>query len=318
MIYSSPAVYSFGNRPKTTSQNFIDTRNPLGPGQYSLPNQKVYKKTVKTFSFGKDEKLKPIKSTTPGPGEYESDFSTFGKNVPKYSISKSNRVSAFDKSGKNKKYNQPGPGQYNTESSITSSKKGVYLPKTSKEMKITNKNPGPGEYEQPELFGKTGYKNGIPQHDKRETYLEKQIRLDTNPGQGSYHTKSDFDQSNKNGTIIRGKPKEKIDNGVPGPGEYSISEKELKTKDTAPKFSIGGEKRQFFGISENNGNNIGPGMYDAKEPTKTSKAFAFSKEKKFSGPVSTTPGPGYYKIPCGIVNVPTYTEDKFDPDFKYV
>ena len=60
MIYSSPVVYSFGNRPKTTSQNFINTRNPLGPGQYSLPNQKVYKKSVKTFSFGKDA----IKSST--------------------------------------------------------------------------------------------------------------------------------------------------------------------------------------------------------------------------------------------------------------
>ena len=47
------------------------------------------------------------------------------------------------------------------------------LPKSSKEMKISNKNPGPGEYEQPELFGKTGYKKGIPQHYKRETYLEK-------------------------------------------------------------------------------------------------------------------------------------------------
>lgn len=59
-------------------------------------------------------------------------------------------------------------------------------------------------------------------------------------------------------------------------------------------------------------------MYDAKEPTKTNKAFAFCKEKKLNGPVSTTPGPGYYTIPCGIVNVPTYTEDKFDSEFKYV
>lgn len=90
------------------------------------------------------------------------------------------------------------------------------------------------------MFGKTGYKKGITQHDKRETYLEKQIRIDTNPGPGRYNTKSDFDTNKKNVTIIRGKPKEKIDNGIPGPGEYSISEKELNTKGTAPKFSIGG------------------------------------------------------------------------------
>ena len=59
-------------------------------------------------------------------------------------------------------------------------------------------------------------------------------------------------------------------------------------------------------------------MYYAKEPTKTNKEFAFSKEKKVNGPVSTTPGPGYYKIPCGLVNVPTYTEAKFDPEAKNV
>lgn len=313
MIYSSPCVYSFGNRPKTTSQNFINTSNKLGPGQYDFSSKKLNKKGDKTFSFGKDEKLKPIKSTTPGPGEYESDFSTFGKNVPGYSMGKSNRTSVFDKS-KNNRDHQLGPGYYTTEPSTGKGKKGYSMNGSERVMHSINKVPGPGEYEPANYFGKTGYKKGIPQHDKRETF---QIKNENIPGPGAYNTKSDFDPKKKNGISIRGKPVYSNSNGVPGPGEYSISETHVKGKKGGPQFSVGNEKRQFFGI-EDNKNNLGPGMYDAKDPKEKTKGYAFSKEKKFSGPISTTPGPGYYKIPCGMVHVPMYTEEKFDPEFKYV
>lgn len=313
MIYSSPCVYSFGNMPKNTSKNFINTSNKLGPGQYDFSRKKTNKKGDKTFSFGKDEKLKPIKSTTPGPGEYESDFSTFGKNVPKYSMGKSNRISLFDKS-KDNKDNKVGPGYYTTKPSAENSKKGYSMKGSERVIHSINKVPGPGEYEPTNYFGKTWYKKGIPQHDKRETF---QIKKENIPGPGAYNTKSDFDSKKKNGISIRGKPIYSDSNGVPGPGEYSISETDSKGKKGGPQFSMGKEKRQFFGI-EDNKNNIGPGMYDVKEPKGTSKGYAFSKEEKFSGPISTTPGPGYYKIPCGVGNVPIYTEQKFDPEFKYV
>ena len=315
MIYSSPHVYSFGKRTQGTDAYFINKNSKLGPGQYNIKTKNGNKQTPQQYSFGKSKtpKYTVIKQITPGPGEYNNEnMNSFGKHFPQYTISKSNRESLFDISKHKPTTNDIGPGYYNT---INKKGKGFSMgkPPSARVIKVT---PGPGEYEQKEYFGKKGIKyTGVQQHDKKESIFSQTSRSSYTPGPGSYNTISSFDRP-KSGCIIRGKPLYSSNTNTPGPGEYNINEASKKTqKKRGPEYKVGSERRRFFNINETNPG-IGPGYYNYKPNNK--KGCVFSKERKFNVKDNKTPGPGSYKIPCGMVHVPLYTEDKFDPDFKYV
>lgn len=65
----------------------------------------------------------------------------------------------------------------------------------------------------------------------------------------------------------------------------------------------------------------GPTQYDLKSDfdcVSKSNGFKFGKEPKHIMNKSNAPGPGYYYIPCSMVNVPLYTGGKFDKQFKWV
>lgn len=62
----------------------------------------------------------------------------------------------------------------------------------------------------------------------------------------------------------------------------------------------------------------GPGNYTARVDN-TNKAFKFGTQKREGLKVNSTPGPGQYRIPCTIVNIPTYNMGgTFDNKFKYI
>lgn len=73
-------------------------------------------------------------------------------------------------------------------------------------------------------------------------------------------------------------------------------------------------------LFKSNNLNPGPGNYEIEEnlSKKKGKSFKFSKDEKLKNVKSFTPGPGTYKVPCSISNVPVYTVGKFAENFKFV
>lgn len=313
MIYKSPVLYSFGTSKKKTEEKFIQSNTALGPGEYSGMNKS---KSTQKYSFGKTPRVLHTKGNNLGPGEYIEETGAFGKNVPKYSISKSHRKTYFDKHSDN---DDIGPGYYDTEpTKQTNKKKTQFFSKAPKIAPIKNSNPGPGEYEQQSYFGKTDLKKEMHQRDKKESVFAKQIKENFTPGPGAYNTTSDFNpQKGKKGkgVLLRGKQKPLSKLNTPGVGEYEVGKQSLDAKKKSPSYHVGKSKRTFFGIEGKD--EIGPGAYNPSK-TETKRGYTFSKEPKLKRPTSSTPGAGAYKIPCGIANAPLYVKSSLDQNFKFV
>ena len=65
----------------------------------------------------------------------------------------------------------------------------------------------------------------------------------------------------------------------------------------------------------------GPGNYNPKKrPTSAAPAYGFgsSTRGRSNSTKDLTPGPGSYKIPCRIQDVPTYLLPTRAEEFKYV
>jgi len=62
----------------------------------------------------------------------------------------------------------------------------------------------------------------------------------------------------------------------------------------------------------------GPGNYSLKLDRST-PAFKFGSEKREWIAKNETPGPGQYKVPCSMVDVPTYLRTNgFSGNYRYV
>lgn len=100
-----------------SSQRDIFNKSTVSPGPKYIYEKDLNKSSTKSFKFGTDKKMKPERSLTPGPGNYESK-PVFGKEGKKNSIgvktelinsSKYNPgVGTYDLSEKNK----PNPKSY--------------------------------------------------------------------------------------------------------------------------------------------------------------------------------------------------------------
>lgn len=327
MIYTSPYVYSFGRKTKATDSNFISktSANLPGPGTYQTTQANNSKNKV-TFSFGKDDKLKAIKSTTPGPGEYTGrNDAMFGKSTPHYSIGKNIRKLPFE----NAKDDPLGPGYYQTEGNWTKLKPKVTSVKMvpSRKPIEDKKTPGPGEYKPKEYFGKKARASKIgTSQAQRSSYFLKDSENNEALGPGYYQNanRSSFDKRNAKITI-RGKPNDAKNLNTPGPGEYNSDVAILKMGKTTPKFSLGKEQKAIdnFLINKNEINHPGPGCYQTQSEfgstnAKSIKAATFSKDPKLKEAKGNTIGPGYYKIPCSVVHIPDYVGGTFEPEFKFV
>lgn len=328
MIYTSPCVYSFGKKTKSTESTFISkgAASLPGPGTYES-NHLQHSKNQKTFSFGKDDKLKGIKSTTPGPGEYSGrNDALFGKSTPHYSIGKNTRKSPFENS---KDDGAVGPGYYQTEGNWTKLKPKAPSVKIGASTKPIEdkKTPGPGEYEPKEYFGKNAKvsKIGSSQAQRDSYFLKGNLNIDTlGPGYYQNAARSSFDKRNAK-IIIRGKPSDIKTMNTPGPGEYDSDLAVLKMGKTMPKFSLGKEQKTTdnFLINKSNLNQPSPGCYQTQSDflhtnAKSIKSATFNKDPKLKAIKGSKIGPGYYKIPCSLVHVPDYVGGIFEQDFKYV
>ena len=73
-------------------------------------NKEILNKPSGGYKFSKTEKFKTFRLETPGPGKYETNKSTMGEGVPKYSINKTDKETQFGKTIKNSEKNKiPGP-----------------------------------------------------------------------------------------------------------------------------------------------------------------------------------------------------------------
>lgn len=111
----------------------------------------------------------------PGPGNYNNDHKTFGKDTPKVSIY-----------GKSKEMNNtmsPGPGEYEPSNTQTKDKAITYKMSSGKRTEIVSQTaremPGPGMYDSPTKIGKGGPSFAMQGKTKEMKTLDV-------PGPGSY------------------------------------------------------------------------------------------------------------------------------------
>lgn len=62
----------------------------------------------------------------------------------------------------------------------------------------------------------------------------------------------------------------------------------------------------------------GPGNYSAKESNYT-PSFRFGNDKRLKPAENGTPGPGQYRIPCSMVDIPKYTmTGTYNGSYRYI
>lgn len=115
---------------------------------------------------------------------------------------------------------------------------------------------------------------------------------------------------------MRGRKEKNYDNKVPGPGTYRKDD--INLKDSAPSWRFGSSGRNNV---FNTNANKGPSPGDYNQMNKTSGGFKFGSDSRFKAIKKEIPGPGNYKIPTSIVDVPNRymaTGGKFMEEFKFV
>jgi len=106
-------------------------------------------------------------------------------------------------------------------------------------------------------------------------------------------------------------------NSLPGPGNYN-SDKVNYTTNKAPTWRIGTATREDNMKNIMRQNFPGPGNYHTLNSEKGPK-YSFGHDQRVKSASSTvTPGPGQYKLPTTIFNVPNFVTGGWDPNFKFV
>lgn len=152
MIYKSSAAYSFSKSSKNTEKGF------LNKSQIANPDSGIYYKEILNkpsggFKFSKEEKFKTFRLETPGPGKYETNKTTLGEGVPKYSINNHDKETQIGKAiNQSKKNKIPGPAEYtlsdeNYEKTIFNRTMTSRFSKEPKLKLYDNKVPGVGKYD---------------------------------------------------------------------------------------------------------------------------------------------------------------------------
>lgn len=174
-------------------------------------------------------------------------------------------------------------------------------------MKDSAALPGPGQFQTGDDWSKIGKGAGFGSSKRGNLGYSK----DTIPGPGNYQMTDKalaaapaYSMGSKN----LKKPKE----WAPGPGAYNPSVS--ASKEGIGGVKIGTSKRgELAGSSEN----PGPGNYGniggLGGPT-----FGFGTGSRHDQKKDNTPGPGHYKVPCHVQNLPTYAMPDRNENFRYV
>jgi hypothetical protein len=324
MIYKSSAAYSFGKSTKKTDTSFLNKTMLTTPeiGKY---NQDILVKPTGGFKFSKEEKFKTFRPETPGPGKYETNKTTMGEGVPKYSINTTDKETQMDKAIKRSQKNKiPGPTDYslteeNYEKTIFNRTMTSHFAKEPKLKLKDNKVPGVGKYNTNTTsdFGKsnknkftmskTNRKNIIDTSKTSSSVKNKDDIKALEPGY--YEIKSSF---GKGGTkpLLRGKPKDMKKLDVPGPGKYDNDKAKMSTLKKDPSTCLGFGNRTD--ITEKERKKDVPGFkyeygtdFDVSNKSKI-KANTFQKSERMTKIKNNNPGPGAYYLPCSFGVVPDY------------
>jgi hypothetical protein len=318
MIYKASAAYSFGKSSKKTDTSFLNKTMLTTPeiGKY---NKDIITKPTGGFKFSKEEKFKTLKIQTPGPGKYETNKTTIGEGVPKYSINKSDKETQIGKAiYRSKKNKIPGPGDYtlteeNYEKTIFNKTMTSHFAKEPKLKLLDNHVPGVGKYS-------TNTTSDFGKSNKNKFTMSKTLRkniIDTSKTSSSVKNKDDIkaldpgyyevkSSFGKDGTkpLIRGKPKDIKKLDVPGPGKYDFDKAKMRTLKNDPSTCLGFGNRTDITASEKKKDV--PGFkyeygtdFDVSNKSKI-KANTFEKSERMKKPVNNTPGPGAYYLPCSF------------------
>ena len=318
MIYKSSAAYSFSKSSKNTEKSFLNNSQIANPDS-GIYYKEILNKPSGGFKFSKEEKFKTFRLETPGPGKYETNKTTLGEGVPKYSINNHDKETQIGKAVKQSKKNKiPGPAEYtlneeNYEKTIFNRTMTSRFAKEPKLKLYDNKVPGVGKYDTKTTsdFGK-GDKNKFTMsktNRKNIVDMSKTSSSAKNQGDikalepGYYEVKSTF---GKGGTkpLLRGKPKDLKKLDVPGPGKYDFDKAKNKTLQKEPSTCLGFGNRTDITAKEKKKNT--PGFkyeygtdFDVSNKTKI-KANTFEKSERMPKITNKTPGPGAYYIPCSF------------------
>ena len=124
-----------------SKQRDVFNDSTVSPGPNYNQEKDLGKITVKTFKFSNDEKMKSVRSITPGPGNYQTK-PAFGQEGKKNSMGM--RTEPINSS----KYN-PGVGSYNVADRNKPNPKGYKIMDGKRTETFAAKdpdNPGPGDY----------------------------------------------------------------------------------------------------------------------------------------------------------------------------
>ena len=318
MIYKSSAAYSFSKSSKNTEKSFLNKSVMANPDS-GIYYKEILNKPSGGFKFSKEEKFKTFRLETPGPGKYETNKTTLGEGVPKYSINNHDKETQIGKAVKQSKKNKiPGPAEYtlsdeNYEKTIFNRTMTSRFAKEPKLKLYDNKVPGVGKYDTKTTsdFGK-GDKNKFTMsktNRKNIVDMSKTSSSAKNQGDikalepGYYEVKSTF---GKGGTkpLLRGKPKELKKLDVPGPGKYDFDKAKNRTLKKDPSTCLGFGNRTDITAKEKKKDT--PGFkyeygtdFDVSNKTKI-KANTFEKSERMPKITNKTPGPGAYYIPCSF------------------
>ena len=281
--------------------------------------KEILNKPTGGFKFSKEEKFKTFRLETPGPGKYETNKTTLGEGVPKYSINNHDKETQIGKAiNQSKKNKIPGPAEYtlsdeNYEKTIFNRTMTSRFSKEPKLKLYDNKVPGVGKYDTKTTsdFGK-GDKNKFTMsktNRKNIVDMSKNSSSVKNQGDikalepGYYEVKSTF---GKGGTkpLLRGKPKDMKKLDVPGPGKYDFDKAKNRTLKKNPSTCLGFGNRTDITAKERKKDT--PGFkyeygtdFDVSNKTKI-KANTFEKSERMPKITNKTPGPGAYYIPCSF------------------
>ncbi len=318
MIYKSSAAYSFSKSSKNTEKGF------LNKSQIANPDSGIYYKEILNkpsggFKFSKEEKFKTSRLETPGPGKYETNKTTLGEGVPKYSINNHDKETQIGKAVKQSQKNKiPGPAEYtlseeNYEKTIFNRTMTSRFAKEPKLKLYDNKVPGVGKYDTKTTsdFGKGDKNKFTMSKTNRKNIVDTSKTSSSVKNQGDikalepgyYEVKSTF---GKGGTkpLLRGKPKDLKKLDVPGPGKYDFDKAKNRTLKKNPSTCLGFGNRTDITAKEKKKDT--PGFkyeygtdFDVSNKTKI-KANTFEKSERMPKITNKTPGPGAYYIPCSF------------------
>jgi len=131
--------------------------------------------------------------------------------------------------------------------------------------------------------------------------VSRRVDVEVNNGPGMYDPKL---QNNSPTFEMRGRPKDRVDNNLPGPGSYNENPNNVRDRTRSANFSNSPERDTGKSWSPNRDNNVGPGMYDSRDyDIQGGHVICYTIPKNEREPGDDgTPGPGHYKLPYKLGN----------------